>query len=114
MTFKRWDVIAVPFPYVEGYETKRRPALVVSTEAFHQQQRACYGAMITTARNMSEVQDGDIEIRDLDRAGLSSPCVVRPARLTTFEVDIGIRRVGSLGSGERRAVSALLKRWLGN
>lgn len=113
MTFSRWDVVAVPFPYIEGYETKRRPALVISTDTFHQRQNACYGAMITTARNMSDVRDGDIEIRDLARAGLSASCVVRPARLTTFEIGQDIRRIGSLGAGERRAVSALLKQWIG-
>lgn len=114
MTFKRWDVVAVPFPYVEGYETKRRPALVVSTDQFHRDQDACYGAMITTARNMTDTRDGDIEIQDLARAGLSTPCVIRLARLSTFEMANGIRRVGSLSRAERRAVTALLKRWLAN
>ena len=34
MTFRRWDVVSVPFPFVEGHASKRRPALVVSTDLF--------------------------------------------------------------------------------
>lgn len=113
MTFKRWDVISVPFPFVEGYESKRRPALVISTDDFHKAHDACFSAMITTARNMRDMRDGDVKVIDLAKAGLPAPCVVRLSRLATFEASNQIRRIGSLGTGERRAVSGRLKRWLG-
>jgi mRNA interferase MazF len=113
VTFRRWDIVSVPFPFVEGDATKRRPALVVSTDAFHQMHRACFGAMITTARHMRDVRPDDIEIKDLTRAGLPRPCVIRLARLATFEWSDRIRRAGTLDGGERRAVEALLQRWFG-
>ncbi|MBI3706804.1 MAG: type II toxin-antitoxin system PemK/MazF family toxin [Proteobacteria bacterium] len=113
MTFKRWDIVSVPFPFVEGYETKRRPALVVSTDDFHRAHNACFGAMITTARNMQDIRIDDIKIGDLVGAGLPQPCVIRLARLTTFDASNLIRRTGTLGSQDRRAVAGLLKRWLG-
>lgn len=113
MTFSRWDVISVPFPFVEGHATKRRPALVVSTDAFHQAHDACFGAMITTARNLRDVRPDDIEIADLASAALPRPCVIRLARLATFEWSDSIWRVGTLNPRERPAVAALLKRWLG-
>jgi mRNA-degrading endonuclease toxin of MazEF toxin-antitoxin module len=87
VTFRRWDVVSVPFPFVEGHATKRRPALVVSTDAFHRAHRACFGAMITTARNMRDLRPDDIEIKGLARAGLPRPCVIRLARLATFGVE---------------------------
>ena len=111
MTFRRWDVVSVPFPFVEGHATKRRPALVVSTDAFHRAHRACFGAMITTARNMQDVRPDDIAIADLAGAGLPRPCVIRLARLATFEWSDQIRRIGALGVPERPPVTALLKRW---
>jgi mRNA-degrading endonuclease toxin of MazEF toxin-antitoxin module len=111
--FRRWDVISVPFPLVEGHATKRRPALVVSTDAFHRAQHACFGAMITTARDMRDVRPDDIAIKDVDAAGLPRACVIRMARLATFERGDQIRRVGTLHRRERPAVEALLKRWLG-
>jgi mRNA interferase MazF len=113
VTFKRWDIISVPFPFTLGHASKRRPALVVSTDAFHRAQRACFGAMITTARHMQDVRPDDIEIADLGGTGLQQPCVIRVARLATFEWGDQIRRVGTLHRRERPAVATLLQRWLG-
>ncbi len=113
MSFKRWEVISVPFPFVEGYGTKRRPALVVSTDAFHRAHRACFGAMITTARYLRDLRPDDIEIRDLAAAGLPRPCVIRVARLATLEWGDHVRRVGILPRSERPAVEGLLMQWLG-
>ena len=111
MTFRRWEVLSVPFPFVEGHASKRRPALVVSTDTFHRAHRACFGAMITTARHMQDLRPDDIAIADLARAGLPRPCVIRLARLATFEWSDQIRRIGTLGAPERPPVAALLKRW---
>jgi mRNA interferase MazF len=113
VTFRRLDIVSVPFPFVEGHATKRRPALVVSTDAFHRAHRACFGAMITTARHMRDVRPDDIEVKDLTRAGLPRPCVIRLARLATFEWSDQIRRAGSLHPREQGAVEALLQRWFG-
>jgi mRNA interferase MazF len=113
VTFRRWDIISVPFPFIEGHATKRRPALVVSTEAFHRAHRACFGAMITTARHLRDVRPDDIAIEDLGAAGLARPCVIRVARLSTFEWSDEVRRVGTLHRRERPAVATLLQRWFG-
>jgi mRNA interferase MazF len=111
VTFKRWDVISVPFPYIEGYESKRRPALVISTSDFHVAHKACFAAMITTARHMQDVRADDIVIDDLAGAGLPQACVIRMSRLYTFEASRDIRRIGTVAPKERRAVAALIKRW---
>ena len=113
MTFRRWDVVSVPFPFIAGHATKRRPALVMSAGAFHRAHRACFGAMITTARHLRDVRPDDIAIADLGAAGLARPCVTRVARLSTFEWSDQVRRVGTLHRRERPAVAALLQRWFG-
>ena len=89
MTFRRWDIVSVPFPFVEGHATRRRPALVVSTDAFHRAHRAFFGAMITTARHMRDLRPDDIAIEDLARAGLPRPCVIRLALLPPSSGAIG-------------------------
>ena len=103
----------MPFPFVEGHATKRRPALVVSTDAFHRMHRACFAAMITTARHLRDVRVDDIEIEDLARAGLPQPCVIRLARLATLEWGDHVRRLGTLDRNERPAIATLLRRWFG-
>jgi mRNA interferase MazF len=113
VTFRRWDLVSVPFPYVEGHDIKRRPALIVSTDASHAARDASFAAMVTTVRGMRDVRQDDIVIGDCRRAGLPAPRVIRLSRLATFEAAPAIRRVGSLAAKERNAVAALLKRWLG-
>jgi hypothetical protein len=65
--------------------------------------------MITTARHMRDLRPDE----DHAGAGLPRPCVIRLARLATFEWSDRIRRVGTLHHREWGAVEALLQRWLG-
>lgn len=113
MIFRRWDILSAPFPFVEGYEVKRRPVLVVSTDDLHARHKSAFAAMITTARGMTDVRPDDVEVRGLASAGLPQACVVRLASLITLKPSADMRRLGTLGSQERRAVTGLLKRWLG-
>jgi hypothetical protein len=69
--------------------------------------------MITTARHMQDLRPDDIAIADFGAAGLRQPCVVRVARIATFEWGDQIRRVGALHRLERQSVATLLQRWFG-
>jgi mRNA-degrading endonuclease toxin of MazEF toxin-antitoxin module len=113
VTFEHWQVISVPFPFVEGHGSKRRPALVVCTDAFHVAHHTCFGAMITTARHMQDLRPDDIPIEDLAKAGLPRPCVIRLARVAAFECSEEIHPVGVLSPRERQPVTRLLALWLG-
>jgi mRNA interferase MazF len=113
VTFKRWDIVSVPFPFVVGHATKRRPALVLSTDALHRAHRVCFGAWSPPPATCRTCAGDDIEIADLDAAGLQQPCVIREARLATFEWGDHIRRVGALHRRERAPVATLLQRWFG-
>ncbi len=112
MRIERWDILSLPFPFVEGYEAKRRPGLVISTDALHKKHGLAFVAMITTARGMLDVRPDDFQIKSLDITGLPAACVIRLARTQTIELTASVRKIGSLGSVDRRAVAALLKSWL--
>jgi mRNA-degrading endonuclease toxin of MazEF toxin-antitoxin module len=109
---ERWDILSLPFPFVEGYEAKRRPGLVISTDALHKKHSLSFIAMITTARNMQDVRPDDIQIKNMDSTGLSVACVIRIARTHTIELTPSLRKIGTLGPSDRRAVTALMKSWL--
>ena len=110
MTYRRWDVVAVHYPFIEVTEAKKRPALIVSSEALHDLHHVYWAAMITTAR--AGVRPGDIAISDCRKAGLPEDCVIRLSRATTLS-DIQIsHRTGSVVPRDRNAVAALLKRYL--
>ncbi|MBN4058364.1 type II toxin-antitoxin system PemK/MazF family toxin [Mariprofundus ferrooxydans] len=76
VTFNAFDVMVVPFPFTDSATTKRRPVLVLSDSTnFNQPVGQSVLAMITGAANSDWPLD--IEINDLDAAGLSSPSIVR-------------------------------------
>jgi mRNA interferase MazF len=102
--FEPFDVVAVPFPYVEREVRKRRPTVVVSDR---------YGllwvVMITSAAN-SPWPD-DVAIGDLTLAGLPKPSVVRPSKIATVEA-ARCERIGRLPRDTASAVATALRRTL--
>ncbi len=109
-TFKRFDVVAVTYPFLEGDQTKRRPGLVVSADSLAATHGVYWIMMVTTAK--AGLRPADIPIGNHRAVGLPEPCVIRPSRLTTVgELQIQ-RRLGSLGARDRRAVEYVLRQWL--
>jgi len=110
VTFEAFDVVVVPFPFTDRSAAKRRPALVLSVaDEFNKPVGHSVLAMITSARNSDWPLD--IEIGDLDSAGLPSASVVR-MKLFTLDDRLIIRKTGGLSGVDRRAVVARLQRLL--
>ncbi len=110
MTFEAFDVVVVPFPFTDRTTTKRRPALVLSdAKAFNNQVGQSVLAMITSARNSDWPLD--VEIENLDSAGLPSASVVR-MKLFTLDDQVVIRKAGALAENDRTSVVATLRRLL--
>jgi mRNA interferase MazF len=106
VTFEPWDVVVVPFPFVERPGVKRRPALVLSRPEFHRSGH-CLLAMITSAGHSPWL--GDTPIEDLEAAGLSHRCLVR-FKLFTLDNRLIVRAAGRLGATDRAAVTKALGR----
>ena len=110
MTYKAFDVVVVPFPFTDRATTKRRPALVLSdAKSFNQPVGQSVLAMITSAANSAWPLD--VNITDLDAAGLTSASIIR-MKLFTLDHQLIIRKAGSLISQDREAVTQALKRLL--
>ena len=110
MTYKRWDVVAVNYPFIEGDTAKRRPAVIVSTDSLYAAHRVYWTVMVTTAK--AGVRRGDIAVTDHEKAGLPEDCVIRVPRLTTLsDLQVSHRR-GSITVKDRKAVMALLKEYM--
>ena len=105
-TFKSWDVIKVPFPYVEKPVRKYRPALVVAAGDLQKSHGLLWVLMITSAANKGWAED--VEITDLEQAGLPVPSVVRPAKIATIEAKEAAK-LGVLPQAERDAVEKVLQ-----
>ena len=110
MTYRRWDVVVVPYPFIDVGEVKNRPALIVSSDPLHQPQGVYWIVMITTAR--AGRQSDDIAIADRARVGLPEDCVIRVKRLTALNENQISRRLGAISTRNRNAVGALLNKYL--
>ena len=107
MTFKAFEVVVVPFPFADRRTTKRRPALVLSDAAnFNKRVGQSVLAMITSASNSDWPLD--INIQDLDTAGLPSASVVR-MKLFTLDDKLIIRKAGVLAKKDRAKISTAIK-----
>ena len=70
-SFRRGDIVRVPFPYTDGRTTQHRPALVVSDGGVGDGGLLIWVVMITSARNRPWA--GDVSIGDGYEAGNTAP-----------------------------------------
>jgi mRNA interferase MazF len=108
MSFAPFDVVLVPFPYVERLAEKRRPAVVISAPDVESRYGLVWLAMVTSAANAP--WDCDIVISNLKVTGLPAPSRVRPAKIATADATRIVRRVGALASADAKALTEMLRR----
>ena len=107
MIYNAFDIVAVPFPFTDSAQSKKRPALVLSSaKKFGGLAGHSVMLMITSARN--EPWPLDVLIADQDTSGLTNPSV---ARMKMFTIDnrLIIKKVGSLSSKDQKELKKALK-----
>lgn len=102
MSYDRFDVILVLFPFTEKKGSKQRPAIVLSARGFNETHQHAIVAMVTTAGTTS--WPSDVTIEHYADAGLRSPCVVR-AKLFTISFDLVPGKVGSLAAADAQNIA---------
>lgn len=105
MICERFDIVVVPFPFVDSVKTKPRPALVLSSGAFNRVNRHTVLAMITRATHSR--WPSDRTLGSLEPTGLRDPSVVR-FKVFTLDNRILQRRIGHLGDDDARDCAAAL------
>lgn len=109
MTFKAFDVVAVPFPFTDRDATKRRPALVISNERFNQQHNQLVLAMITTVTD--NVWLSDVSLANWQEAGLKVACHFR-LKLFTLDQNLILKTIGHLSPQDVKSVQAVLTEYV--
>ena len=108
MICEAFDVVAVPFPFVDSARVKRRPAVALTGREFNQSGHSVF-AMVTTKSHAP--WPGDAEIQDFPAAGLRQICVVR-LKLFTLDNRLIAKRIGRLGAKDRMAFAASIRKFL--
>lgn len=105
------DIVLVPFPFTDQSGTKKRPAVVVSSAAYHQARRDVLIMAVTSqARPAGAI--GEVQVKDWKGAGLIKPSVIKPV-ITTIEASLVIRRLGQLNRDEQEALRKAISSSIG-
>ena len=108
--YSRGDVVLVNFVYSEETGTKRRPVLLLSTEAYHNGRQEAIVAAITS--NTHRISTGDTLVNQWEAAGLLYPSVVTGI-LRTIKQEMVASKLGSLTPGDLAVVEAEVGHILG-
>jgi mRNA interferase MazF len=107
VTYNQFDIVVVPFPFVDSSATKKRPAIVLSSSSqFNKQAGHSIMAMITSARN--NPWPCDIHITDLASTGLSKDSVIR-MKCFTIDHRLILNSIGTLSLKDQKLLSKTLK-----
>lgn len=102
MTYERFDVVRVPFPFTDRNASKNRPALVLSGSAsFNTPAGHSVMAMITSQH--TPPWPLDCQLSDLPAAGLPAPSKVR-FKLFTLDHRLVRGKLGQLSSEDRQEI----------
>jgi mRNA interferase MazF len=105
------DIVLVPFPFTDQSTTKRRPAVVISSPAYHRQ-RPDLIIMAVTSQRPTPGSVGEVEIQDWRGAGLLKPSVLKPV-LTTMDPTLILKKLGQLTTPDQASLRQALAQILG-
>lgn len=111
-SFEFADVVLVAFPFTDQLTHKKRPAVVVSSEAYHRQ-RPDVILMAVTSQMRPTTTVGEFVVQRWQEAGLIKPSVLKPL-LATVEARLVLRTLGKLYATDRAALRRALEEIIGN
>jgi len=104
--YSRGDVVLVSFVFPDQTGVKRRPAVIVSSDAYHQGRQEAIIAAITSRTDRLMV--GDHLIGDWREAGLLFPSVATGI-VRTIKQGVIARRLGVMPKGDMQAIDGKLR-----
>ena len=93
--YKPADIVLVDFTFSEGKEIKKRPALVISSNSYHNGRQEVIVAAITS--NIKRVLFGDTKIDQWKEAGLLYPSLVTGI-IRTIKNSMIYKKLGTLSN----------------
>lgn len=97
----------VDFGFTEGKGSKKRPALIISSDGYHKNRQEIIIAAITS--NTERVLFGDTKISEWKNAGLLYPSLVT-AIIRTIKNSLILRKLGILSKPDFQEVVANIRK----
>jgi mRNA interferase MazF len=105
------DVVLVPFPFTDQTTTKKRPAIVVSSNDYNGQRPDLILVAVTSQMRQSTFF-GEITLTQWTQAGLIKPSVIKPI-FATVDKNLVLKKLGQLQKDDRKALHNILQSVLG-
>lgn len=96
---KTFDIVVVPFPFVDVIKTKNRPALVISS-ARHYNHVLGQTVLAMITSSLHDPWDLDIPIKNLKSCGLQKPSIIR-LKLFTLDNRLIKGKIGRLSEQDQ-------------
>ena len=110
-TYKRGDVVLVPFPFSNQASIKKRPAVVISSTLYNEtSQDIVILAVTSKIEKTSDI--GECRIEDWRDAGLLKPSAIKPA-ISTIEQALVLKKLGGLSTKDIPSMDRTLRVLLG-
>jgi len=107
MSYRFGDVVLVSFPFTDQSAAKQRPAVVVSSAAYHRA-RPDLIIMAITSQLRPAASLGEVVLQDWQAAGLIKPSVVKPV-IATVEQRLVRKALGTLSSSDQQRLREAVK-----
>lgn len=108
--YSRRDVVLVSFIFTDETGVRQRPAVIISSDAYHRGREEAIIAAITGRTDRILV--GDHLISDWQGAGLLFPSVATGI-IRTVRQDMIARKLGAMPNGDMQAIDSKLRTALG-
>ncbi len=110
-SYRFGDIVLVSFPFTDQSAAKQRPAVVISSEAYHQTRRDLI-IMAVTSQLRPTPSRGDVQVRAWQAAGLLKPSAIKPV-IATVEHSIIAKRLGKLKEDDQQKLRAEIAKIVG-
>ena len=105
--YNRGDVILVPFPFSDQTVTKKRPAIIVSSDTYNSISQDIV-IMAITGQIRGHIGIGEFLIEDWQGAGLLRPSAIKSA-ISTIEQRLVLKLLGKLSARDLSTLERALK-----
>lgn len=105
------DVVLVPFPFTDQSGTKKRPAVIVSSNGYNTNRRDLI-IMAITSQIRQPTGFGEALVADWQAAGLLKPSLLKPV-FTTIEQALVVRTMGALSVADLRTLREAISQVIG-
>lgn len=89
--YKRGDVVLVPFPFSDQTTTKKRPAVIISSDIYNNISSDIV-VMAITSQTEKTIGIGECLIQDWQKAGLLKASAIKPA-ISTIEQKLVLKKI---------------------